>query len=290
MRRAPSVAVAAVAVAAALATLASGDPAAADTVRLKNGRSYEGVIAEHVPEGVRVQLAFGHIVLPHDQVLAVEKAPSHTAEYLRRKADLVALPDDDAADWLELARWSRDNDLPHGVRESALAAAEMDPTLEGLDPLLRPLGFVYDEQVGRWMEFEESMARRGMVLDEGEWVTVAVQRQRDEERAQRRAALAQEEATRRMTAAAESMERTQRYQEQYADYEYVYYPPGYWGYPLYYPYYPILPGHPGVGDPDPGRPGRPGAGPGHRPGHRPTPQANPPRNHGGRMAPPRGRG
>src|SRR5262245_48978521 len=56
----------------ALLALALALPAAADTVRLKNGRAYEDVIAERTPEGVRIQLAFGHIVIPDSQVASVE--------------------------------------------------------------------------------------------------------------------------------------------------------------------------------------------------------------------------
>src|ERR1044072_1673068 len=62
----------------------------ADTVRWKNGRAYEGAIAERTPQGVRVQLAFGHIVIPADQVIAIEQAPSALATYLERKAALDA--------------------------------------------------------------------------------------------------------------------------------------------------------------------------------------------------------
>jgi hypothetical protein len=209
--------------AALLATALAPSPAAADTVRLRNGRAYEGVIAEEVPGGVRIRLAFGHIVLPHDQVVAVEKAPSALAEYLARKAALTTDVRTTAADWLALARWSRSHELAQGVREAALLAAELDPDLPGLDPLLRPFGLVLDEGIRRWIPFEESMARRGMVRDDGEWVTLAEQRERREERDRRRAALAQEQAARSMAAAAAAMERNElrREQERYVERAYA---------------------------------------------------------------------
>jgi hypothetical protein len=205
---------AAVAAALAATALATVAPATADTVRLRNGRAYEGVIAEEVPGGVRVRLAFGYLVLPHDQVVAVEKSPSALAEYLARKRALTADPATVAGDWLALARWSQANELVQGVRETALLAAQIDPWLAGLDPLLRPFGLVLDEDLGRWLPFEESMARRGLVRDEGEWITVAAQKERQAERERRRATLAQEEASRRMAAAAEAMERNERRREQ----------------------------------------------------------------------------
>lgn len=204
MRRSLPLLAAAVAVPLALAMAA---PATADTVRLRNGRAYEGVIAEEVAGGVRIRLAFGHLVLPHEQVLAVEKSPSALAEYLLRKKDLSRDPEAGAAEWLGLARWAREQDIPQGVREAALLAAEADPALPGLEPLLRPFGFVHDVEAGRWLPFEESMARRGMVRDDGEWVSLAQQRERQADRERRRAELAREEATRRLAAAAEAIER-----------------------------------------------------------------------------------
>jgi hypothetical protein len=184
-------------------------PAAADTVHLKNGRAYEGVIAERTPQGVRVQLAFGHIVIPDDQVLAVEKAPSALAGYLARKAELLAKPDGAAPAWLELARWAKVNDLPSASREAALLAAELDPRQPGLDVLLRPLGLVFEEALVRWIPYEESMVRRGLVRFEGEWISVEERRARLADLERRRAAWDQEMATRRLADAAEAMRRNE---------------------------------------------------------------------------------
>jgi len=190
---------------AAAATL----PLRADTVRLKNGRAYEGVIAERTAQGVRVQLAFGHIIIPADQVTAIEEAPSALATYLERKAALDARADTKAIDWLELARWSKVHEFPSASREAALLAAELDPRLPGLDALLRPLGLVYEEALGRWIPFAESMARRGLVPWNGEWVTREEQRARSEEERRLAAARSQEAASRRLADAADAMRRTE---------------------------------------------------------------------------------
>lgn len=184
-------------------------PLRADTVRLKNGRAYEGVIAERTAQGVRVQLAFGYIVIPDDQVASVEAAPSALAGYLKQKAILQSSPAAKASDWLELARWARVHDLESSARESALLAGELDPRLPGLDAMLRPLGLVYEEALGRWIPFAESMARRGLVPWNGEWITRDEQRARSEEQARRDAVRAQEAASRRMAEAAEAMRRTE---------------------------------------------------------------------------------
>lgn len=190
-----------------LLALALAAPVAADTVRLRNGRAYEGVIAERAPEGVRIRLAFGVIVIPHDQVAAVEESPSALAEYLRRREALAARAGATAADWLALARWARANDLPQAVRDTALQAAELDPRLPGLDPLLRPFGLVLDEGLERWIPLEESMARRGFVRHDGEWITKAEHRELLADRERERVAAAQEAAARRVEAAAAAVQR-----------------------------------------------------------------------------------
>jgi hypothetical protein len=189
----------------ALLVLAAAAPLAADTVRLRNGRSYEGVIAERTGEGVRIRLAFGVLVMPHDQVVAIEKGASPLAEYLDRKAALAADPKTSAADWLALARWAKANDLAQGVREAAVLAAELDPHLPGLDPLLRPFGLVLDETAQRWLPFEEAMARRGLVPFEGGWITAAEYRARLAERERERAVAAQEATARRLAAVADAL-------------------------------------------------------------------------------------
>jgi hypothetical protein len=194
-----------------LLSAAIAQTAFADTVRLKNGRAYEGVIAEHTPKGVRIQLSFGQLVIPADQVAALEKSPSALAGYLGRKAELQARLEAKPSDWLELARWAKANDLATSSRESALMAAELDPRLPGLDALLRPLGLVFEERLARWIPFEEAMARRGLVRDGGEWVSVQEHRARVEERDRRRAVLVQEAMSRRLAAAAEAMQRSEMY-------------------------------------------------------------------------------
>src|SRR6185295_3823587 len=134
---------------------------------------------------------------------------SALAGYLKQKAILQSSPAAKASDWLELARWAKVHDLESSARESALLAAELDPKVQGLDALLRPMGLVYEEALGRWIPFAESMARRGLVPWNGEWITREEQRARSEEQARRDAVRAQEAASRRLADAAEAMRRTE---------------------------------------------------------------------------------
>lgn len=156
---------------AIFALLASISPVFADDVYLTNGRKFEGVIAETAGSQVRIRMAGGILSLPASQVTRVEKGESNLAEYLRRKDDLQANSRARAADWLELARWAQAQGLQHGARESALRAAELDPRLEGMAPILRGLGYVYDEPLDRWIPYAESMRRRGFVLSYGQWIS-----------------------------------------------------------------------------------------------------------------------
>jgi hypothetical protein len=167
-------------------------PLFADDVYLTNGRKFEGVVAETTDSQVRIQMQGGTLSLPKSQVLRVETGDSSLAGYLRRKEALKKNPAASAADWLELARWARSQGLGQATREAALTAAALDPRLEGLAPILRGYGYVLDEQLDRWVPYEESMRRRGFVLANGQWITreeyAAKLRAREEEESVRRAA------------------------------------------------------------------------------------------------------
>lgn len=173
-------------------------PALADDVYLVNGRKFEGVIAETSGGQVRIQMQGGTLSLPKDQVLRIEQGESSLAEYLSRKASLKKNPATRASEWLELARWARGKQLDQATREAALAAAALDPKLEGLGPLLRPYGYALDPQLDRWIPYAESMRRRGFVLSGDQWISreeyQARVRAQEEDQARRRAA--QQEASR----------------------------------------------------------------------------------------------
>src|ERR1700694_1744062 len=100
----------------------------ADDVHLKNGRSFENVVAEVGDAQVRVHMPGGVISLPRSAVDRVDKSDSSFAEYLRRKQELTGreragnarkAPASPASAWLELGRWARGKHLPPGAREAA---------------------------------------------------------------------------------------------------------------------------------------------------------------------------
>jgi len=192
--------------AALLLALAFRAPGFADTVRLTNGRSFEGVVAETTETEVKITMPGGTLSLPLSHVLKVEKSQSDFAEYLKRKAAVQR--GGSAADWLALAQWAKAQGLEQGVREAALAAADLDPRLAGLAPLMRRYGYVLDEQLDRWISYADSMRRRGFVESNGEWISreehAARQRAQQQEAAQRDAERASARAAQATQAAREA--------------------------------------------------------------------------------------
>ncbi|MES1211815.1 MAG: hypothetical protein ABUL63_05730, partial [Acidobacteriota bacterium] len=154
----------------------------ADDVYLKNGRKFEGVIAETTESQVRIRLPGGVLSLPKSQVLRIETGRSTLSEYLVRKEALRRGADTRAQDWLDLSRWARTEGMEQGAREAALIASELDPALEGLAPVLRSFRYVYNEQMERWISYEDSMRQRGFVFSGGVWISREEIAERDRQR------------------------------------------------------------------------------------------------------------
>jgi hypothetical protein len=146
-------------------------PVFADDVYLVNGRKFEGVMTETTDSQIRIQMQGGVIVLPRSQVLRVEAGDSNLAEFLRRREALKKSPGTRAADWIELARWAQSRQLDQATRESALAAAALDPRAPGLASLLRGYGYVLDEQMDRWVPYADVMRRKGFVQVGSQWIS-----------------------------------------------------------------------------------------------------------------------
>jgi hypothetical protein len=181
----------------------TGGVVSADDVFLKNGRKFEGVIAETTDTQVRIRMQGGVVSLPKSQVLRVEEKDSDLSGYLRRKEALRKSPGASAGDWLELARWAKTQGLEQGAREAALVAAELDPKLEGVEILLRGYKYSFDEHLGRWISYEESMRKRGFVFTQGAWISreelaerARLQRESEAQMAQMREAARAERAAR----------------------------------------------------------------------------------------------
>ncbi len=146
-------------------------PLAADDVFLKNGRTFEDVIAREKDGQVHLRLAFGEMAFPMDAVDRIERSESSLVVFERQRAALRSDAAASSADWVELARDAARRGNRHGAREAALVAATMDPLTPGLEPLMRDLDYVYEPELARWLPFEESMRRRGFALVDGQWLS-----------------------------------------------------------------------------------------------------------------------
>jgi hypothetical protein len=134
-------------------------PVVADTVHLTNGNKFEEVVAERMPGEVRIRMPYGEIVLPDRVVARVERSRSVWQTYAELE---IGLRDAGAArEWLELALWADDEGYQEGMRRALLRAAEIDPQLRGLAPLMARIGHILDPEVGQWLAEANYMRRRG---------------------------------------------------------------------------------------------------------------------------------
>ena len=260
-----------------LGLLLTGGAVSADDVYLKNGRKFEGVIAETTDTQVRIRMQGGVVSIAKSQVLRVESKDSDLSGYLSRKEALQRNPEARAKDWLDLARWARSQGLDQGAREAAVFAAEMNPHLDGLGEILRAYRYAFDEKSGHWISYEESMRRRGFVYTGGAWLSAEELAERNRMRAEADAQAARQRETARAERAARQTEMLlatqtallaeelrQREQEQ-GWYNNPYAPYAGYGWPVVvYPGYgfphPCLSGNCGGGNRPPGGVNPPGGG------------------------------
>jgi len=171
--------------------------AAADNVYLKNGQTFQDVVATETEKGVRIRVAFGEITVANSAVERIERSESALDEYLGRKMELQR-SGASAGEWKELSEWALRAEVEHGAREAGMMASKLDPQLDGLGPLMRSLGYSYSEGRGEWLTGDDYMRSLGYIRLGGEWVS-------PEEMAERRR-LAEEAQQARRDARAEARE------------------------------------------------------------------------------------
>jgi hypothetical protein len=168
-------------VAALLAGSLLAVAAAADSVYLKNGQSFEGVEAVVAGDTVQIELEIGRLRLPMSKVERIDEVNSTLGEYREREARL-GHEREDAADWADLARWARANDFDQGAHKAALVAARLDPDLPALEPVMAGIGYEFDDETNEWIPYADAMRRKGLVEDRGEWITPEEKRDRAQAR------------------------------------------------------------------------------------------------------------
>lgn len=137
-------------------------PAAADEIRLTNGRTLEGK-AERVGDEVVVRSSVGEVRLPSKEVASIVVGPTREDLYRERAAKLDAK---DPAQQLAFADWCRDQKLTVQEKEHLRALLAIDAD----HPAARArLGYVkYD---GAWLTEDEYHRARGFVKVGREWVS-----------------------------------------------------------------------------------------------------------------------
>jgi hypothetical protein len=118
--------------------------AAADEVRLTNGRTLVGIARHEAPNRVVVETGLGDLGFPEDQVQSVEPGRSDVQEYKEKLEALGGCPS--AADVFALAQWAQERGLIRYVNGLLVETLELDPNHAEARSLL---GYVkYD---GLWM-------------------------------------------------------------------------------------------------------------------------------------------
>jgi hypothetical protein len=149
--------------------------AAADIVRLVNGRELEGVIIAEERDTLTLATRIGTITLSRSQIEAVlpseyELPPKLTREESLREryhTELGELDPDDGLGLARLARWAASEGLDDEAGQAealALAIAPED------DAVREALGHIRTRE-GGWQTPAEHWRARGLVLHEGEWVS-----------------------------------------------------------------------------------------------------------------------
>lgn len=185
-------------------------PAFADEVKLKDGRSFTGIVRAE-GEKVTVETGAGEFTFAAADVASVEKGRTALHEYYEKDPRT-------ARDHFELARWAEDRGISKVVKKHFQRAIEIDPEHEFAR---RALG--YSIHKGRWMTAEEIHRDVGDVQFEGRWIS----------REERDVLLAERESDRRVremkTEVRERIVEVVRpVYDPYYDRPYYYYP-GYFG-------------------------------------------------------------
>ncbi len=155
--------------------------ARADVIELTTGGRLEGKIvqAEDADKSTFVidLAAGGHLTIPRSQVARVDTTSDSEAEYEK----LARTSPDTVEDHLKMAEWCRQHKLLGDYRRHLERIVELEPNHA---EARAALGF--RQKDGQWMNRDDVMTSRGLVLYEGRYVTpqhVELMQQQKESRA-----------------------------------------------------------------------------------------------------------
>jgi hypothetical protein len=139
--------------------------ACADEVLLKGGGKVAGVIVERTESSIVIEVGPGLVTVPLARVASVREGPSALASYRERASHLNR---GDAAGWLALAAWARQQDLLTQSRDAYARVLATDPDNGEAN---EALGHVLLGK--RWVSAEEGYRAAGLLPFDGRWVTPA---------------------------------------------------------------------------------------------------------------------
>jgi hypothetical protein len=167
------------------ATVALSCPALADRTFLVGGTVLEGK-ATRRGDKVVIRLEAGEISVPADSVERIEKSESVVGQFEARYA---ALPKGDVKARLALADYCRDHAMRAEERRLLLEVIDLDRDNAAARTRL---GFVKSE--AGWVTREDAMRAKGMVEQDGRWMTPADAAALERARVEREAAVERRDA------------------------------------------------------------------------------------------------
>lgn len=161
----------------------------ADEVQLRSGGKIVGIAREE-KDHVVVETGYGTVAFPADQVMSITKGQTPLHAWPVRYAEIEKSRD--ARDFLKLAAWAKENDLPKFVLGLMRRALELDP--ENAEAR-EALGFVRHQ--GQWLTVQDLRRRQGLVEHEGRWVLPLEKEIAEQRRLESDARRIEEESARR---------------------------------------------------------------------------------------------
>lgn len=140
--------------------------AAADEVKLSNGRKLTGKVAKQDANQVVVEVGAGTITLSAKDVMSVDKGRTPLDEYQDKWNAIKSSTR--PSDFLDLAKWAEENKLTRYLPDLYAKVIALDP-----ENARARAGLRHEKVAGKWLTFDEAQTARGLVQVEGRWITKA---------------------------------------------------------------------------------------------------------------------